>query len=246
MSRREPLPADLPAAARAPGKRLVLFDIDGTLLSAGPSSRAAFQTALVDVFGTSGEMDGYAFEGRLDPLIITDLMRGAGVPDDTIARRREEAITLYLDRLEDSLRSRAPVLKPGVAVLLDALERVEGLVPGLLTGNVERGARVKLSAAGLWHRFTFGVWGDEGTCRDALGPIALEKARTATGHTFTGGECVVVGDSRHDVACGLALGARTVGVATGRTELAALEAAGAHVALADLSDTQRALEAILG
>lgn len=227
-------------------KRLVLFDIDGTLLSAGPAARTAFQTALEDVFGTSGDVDGYAFEGRLDPLIVTDIMRAAGVPAETIALRRGDALALYLDRLEASLRARPPVLKPGVPALLDTLEKVPGLVPALLTGNVERGARVKLSAAGLWHRFAFGVWGDEAPCREELGPVALERARPATGLAFTGRECVVVGDSRHDVACGLAMGARTVAVATGRTALPVLEAAGAHVVLTDLSDTERALEAILG
>ena len=236
-----------PALATAvPTKRLVLFDIDGTLLSAGPPSRTAFATALEDVFGTSGDIDGYAFEGRLDPLIVTDLMRAAGVPDETIADRRAAALALYLDRLEAGLAERAPVLKPGVPALLDALEGIPGVVPALLTGNVERGARVKLSAAGLWHRFAFGVWGDEATRREELGPVALERARPATGLSFTGSECVVVGDSRHDVACGLAFGARAVGVATGRTALPALEAAGAHIVLRDLSDTERALEAILG
>ncbi|HEX7615136.1 MAG TPA: HAD family hydrolase [Thermoanaerobaculia bacterium] len=239
-----------PTAGRVVGavkaRRLVLFDVDGTLLSTGPSARTAFQTALEDVFGTSGHIDGYAFEGRLDPLIVTDLMRAAGVPDEIIALRREDALTLYLDRLEAALSTHAPVLKPGVSALLDALEQVEGLVPALLTGNVERGARVKLSAAGLWHRFAFGVWGDEASRREDLGPLALERARPATGLAFTGKECVVVGDSRHDVACGLAIGARAVAVATGRTALSALEAAGAHVVLADLSDTERALEAILG
>ena len=236
-----------PAAGRlVTARRLVLFDIDGTLLSAGPPARTAFQTALEDVFGTSGDIDGYAFEGRLDPLIVADLMRAAGIPDETIALRSGDALALYLDRLEAGLRAHAPALKPGVPQLLDALEKVDGLVPALLTGNVERGARVKLSAAGLWHRFAFGVWGDEAPCREALGPVALERARPATGLAFAGHECVVVGDSRHDVACGLAMGARAIAVATGRTALPALEAAGAHVVLADLSDTERALEAILG
>ena len=236
-----------PAVARVvKAKRLVLFDIDGTLLSAGPSARTAFQSALVDVFGTSGDIDGYAFEGRLDPHIVMELMQAAGVPDETIALRRGDAMALYLDRLEDGLRARPPVLKPGVLQLLDALEKVPGLVPALLTGNVERGARVKLSAAGLWHRFAFGVWGDDASCREALGPVALERVRPATGLAFTGSECVVVGDSRYDIACGLAIGARAIAVATGRTALPALEAAGAHVVLADLSDTDRALEAILG
>ena len=103
----------------ATAKRLVLFDIDGTLLSAGPPARTAFRTALEDVFGTCGDADGYAYEGRLDPLIVADLMRAAGVPDETIALRLGEALALYLDRLEAGLRERAPVLKPGVPRLLE-------------------------------------------------------------------------------------------------------------------------------
>ena len=234
------------SAVAAGTKRLVLFDIDGTLLSTGLAARTTFASALTDVYGTSGDVEGYAFEGRLDPLIVTDLMRAAGVPEETITARRAAALALYLDRLEAALHERAPVLKPGVEALLDALENVPGLVSALLTGNLERGARLKLSFAGIWHRFAFGVWGDDAPCREELGLVALERARPATGLAFEGRECVVVGDSRHDVACGLAFGARAVAVATGRTAPPVLRAAGAHAVLADLSDTQQALEAILG
>jgi len=235
-----------PPSAVAATKRLVLFDIDGTLLSTGPVARTTFASALQDVYGTSGDVEGYAFEGRLDPFIVTDLMRAAGVADETIAARRADALALYLDRLEAALRERPPVLKPGVLALLDALEKVPGLVIALLTGNVERGARLKLSFAGIWHRFTFGVWGDDASCREELGPVALMRARPVTGLAFAGSECVVVGDSRQDVACGLSFGARAVAVGTGRTALPALAAAGAHALLADFSNTPQALEAILG
>jgi len=235
-----------PPSAVAATKRLVLFDIDGTLLSTGPVARTTFASALQDVYGTSGDVDGYAFEGRLDPLIVADLMRAAGVSDETIAARRADALALYLDRLEAALRERPPVLKPGVLPLLDALEKVPGLVLALLTGNVERGARLKLSYAGIWHRFTFGVWGDDAPCREELGPVALRRARPVTGLLFAGSDCVVVGDSRHDVACGLSFGARAVAVGTGRTALPALAAAGAHALLTDFSSTPQALEAILG
>jgi phosphoglycolate phosphatase len=227
-------------------KRLVLFDIDGTLLSAGPGARTVFASALGEVFGTSGDIAGYAFEGRLDPLIVGDLMRAAGIPEETIAERRERALELYLDRLEAALFEQRPVLKPGVPALLDALEKEPGVVLALLTGNVERGARLKLTAAGLWHRFRFGVWGDDASCREELGPVALRRTRPATGLDFAGPDCVIVGDSRHDVACSLAFGARAVAVGTGRTSLPALKEAGAHVVLADLSSTEHALEAILG
>jgi phosphoglycolate phosphatase len=233
------------SAVRAPRARLVLFDIDGTLLSGGRAARTVFAAALTEVFGTCGDVDTFAFEGKLDPVIVRDLLVSAGVPEETVLRRRPEALALYLDRLEAALALERPVLKPGVAAVLDGVARSGAAVPALLTGNVERGARIKLSAVGLWERFAFGAFGDEAPRREDLGPIALEKA-CRLGFRFAGADCVVVGDAPQDVACALALGARIVAVATGKTPAGRLAEAGAHVVLPDLSDTSRALEAILG
>jgi phosphoglycolate phosphatase-like HAD superfamily hydrolase len=233
------------SAVTAPARRLVLFDIDGTLLSGGRAARAVFAGALTEVFGTCGDVDTFAFEGKLDPVIVWELLLGAGVPEETVRRRRGDALALYLDRLEAALAAERPVLKPGVAAVLDGVARAGSAVPALLTGNVERGARIKLTAVGLWERFHFGAFGDEAPRREDLGPVALEKARRL-GHAFTGSECVVVGDAPQDVACARALGARIVAVATGKTSAERLAAAGARVVLPDLSDTARALEAILG
>jgi phosphoglycolate phosphatase-like HAD superfamily hydrolase len=226
--------------------RLVLFDVDGTLLSSGPRGKRIFASALEEVYGTSGDIDGFRFEGKLDPIIVTELMAAAGVPESDIAGKMRHALALYLDRLEETFRAQGPpTLKPGIVPLLDALEKETAVVRALLTGNVERGARIKLTAAGLWHRFAFGTWGDEGSCRDDLGPIALARAAEVTGRRFRPEECVVVGDSRHDVACGLALGARVVAVATGLTSAEDLERAGAHVVFSDFSDFAAAREAIV-
>ena len=233
------------SAARAPRPRLVLFDIDGTLLSGGRAARTVFAGALTEVFGTCGDVETFAFEGKLDPMIVRELLLAAGVPEETVLSRRAEALALYLDRLEAALAAERPVLKPGVAAVLDGVARSGGAVQALLTGNVERGARIKLSAVGLWDRFAFGAFGDEATRREDLGPVALEKARRL-GHAFTGPDCVVVGDAPQDVACALALGARIVAVATGKTPAERLAQAGADVVLPDFSDTSRALEAILG
>ena len=233
------------SAARAPRPRLVLFDIDGTLLSGGRAARTVFAGALTEVFGTCGDVETFAFEGKLDPMIVRELLLAAGVPEETVLSRRAEALALYLDRLESALAAERPVLKPGVAAVLDGVARSGGAVQALLTGNVERGARIKLSAVGLWDRFAFGAFGDEAPRREDLGPVALEKARRL-GHAFTGPDCVVVGDAPQDVACALALGARIVAVATGKTPAERLAQAGADVVLPDFSDTSRALEAILG
>ena len=180
-------------------------------------------------------------------MIVRELLLAAGVPEETVLRRRADALALYLDRLEAALAVERPVLKPGVAEVLDGVARAGAgaVVSALLTGNVERGARIKLSAVGLWHRFAFGAFGDEASRREDLGPVALDKARRL-GLSFSGADCVVVGDAPQDVACALALGARIVAVATGKTPAARLAAAGAHVVLPDFSDTSRALEAILG
>jgi len=235
------------SAAPAPAGRLVLFDIDGTLLTGGRAARTVFAAALTEVFGTCGDVETFAFEGKLDPVIVRDLLLAAGVPEETVLRRRADALELYLDRLEAALAVEKPVLKPGVAEVLDGVARAGAgaVVSALLTGNVERGARIKLSAVGLWHRFAFGAFGDEASRREDLGPVALEKARRL-GFSFSGADCVVVGDAPQDVACALALGARIVAVATGKTPAGRLAAAGAHVVLPDFSDTSRALEAILG
>ena len=238
-----------PVAARGSAsapRRLLLFDIDGTLLSSGPTARTVFAQALQEVFGTPGDVETYAFEGKLDPVIVTELMRGKSIDEETIVCRRGEALNLYLDRLEEAVAREKPSLKPGVATLVERIASEAGVVNALLTGNVERGARIKLQAAGLWHHFAFGVWGDDAPRREDLGPMALARAEELTGRRFTGAECVVIGDSRHDVACGLAIGARVVGVATGRTSVEDLERAGATVVLRDFSDLRRAREAILG
>lgn len=226
--------------------RLVLWDIDGTLLSSGPVARRAFEAGLTAVFGTTGDIDGYRFEGKLDPMIVEELMLGAGVPAEVVSARGRDALDHYLESLERALEDAPPALKPGIAPLLAATSGQPGVVNALLTGNVERGARIKLTSAGLWDLFAFGVWGDEAARRVELGPVALRRAAERTGRVFSPGECVVVGDSRHDVETGLALGARVVAVATGWTKREELEAAGAHEVFADFSDLDRSLEAILG
>ncbi len=225
--------------------RLLLFDVDGTLLSAGPASRVAFASALIDVFGTSGDLSNFAFEGKLDPVIVRELMREAGIDDRLVLERLPEALALYLDRLEDALAVDRPRLKPGVPELLERVAASPLAVPALLTGNVERGARIKLSATGLWHRFLFGVFGDEAPRREKLGPLAIARAKEKTGISFGGRDCVVVGDSPSDVACGKAIGARVVAVATGKTPADRLRAAGADIVLPDFRDLDAASEALL-
>ena len=227
------------------GPRLVLFDVDGTLLSSGRRGLESFSEALRRTFGTEGDVASYRFEGRLDPVIVFELMRDAGITEDVIVERRPAALSLYLDLLEQALSADPPALKPGVADLVSRVSASPKVVSALLTGNVQRGARIKLTAAGLWDHFLFGVFGDEAPRRVDLGPIALARALERTGLAYSPDQTVVVGDARADVECGRAIGARVVAVATGRTSVEELRAAGADIVLSSFADVESACEAIL-
>lgn len=225
--------------------RVVLFDIDGTLLHAGSLPRRAFGAALREVFGTAGTVADHDFAGKTDFQIAREILELAGVSRARIEAALPALMESYLGRLEAGLgdpRARPRVL-PGVVALLDALAGRSACALGLLTGNLARGAELKLAAAGLGGRFAFGAFGSDSEHRPDLPAVAVGRAR-AMG--LRAGATVVVGDTPLDVACGAHAGAWTVAVATGPYEAARLRRAGADVVLPNLADTARALDAILG
>jgi len=225
---------------------LVLFDIDGTLLSASGISARALGAALLEVFRTEGPIDGYDYSGKTDPQIVRELMRAAGLAEAVIENKRAEALERYRVRLQASLRSEHVVAKPGVHALVEALAADPRVALGLLTGNLEPCARLKLEPLGLNGRFSFGAFGSDDEDRSRLPALAVERAYARTRTRFEGKSTVIVGDAVADVLCGRNLGVRAVAVATGRTPASALAAAGPDALLPDLADTQRALAAIRG
>lgn len=220
-------------------KRLVLFDIDGTLLSTGGAAARAFRDALHAVFGTAGRRDGYSFAGRTDPEIARDLLHGAGVDPAEVDRRLPELWPAYLERLEPALAAAEIAVLDGVRALLDRLlARPDLAVTGLLTGNIEGGAERKLRRAGLpWSEFRVGAFGSDHAERRRLPAIAVERAARATGRRFAGRDIVIIGDTPADVACGADLGVRTVAVATGTIGREELAACGPDSLFDDLADT---------
>lgn len=224
---------------------LVLFDIDGTLLTAAGAGRRAIHGALIDVFGGVGPAD-YWFDGKTDPQIVRDLMRHEGHSDAVIDDRLGDVLTRYADRLGIELRdpSHIPIVHPGVPELLDSLECRDDIVLGLLTGNIESGATQKLRAVGLDPaRFVIGAFGSDHEHRLELPAIAATRARHQLGREV---ELVVIGDTPADVACGAGAKRRAIAVATGRYSLAELTACGPSAAFEDLSDTEAVMAAILG
>jgi phosphoglycolate phosphatase len=228
-------------------RRLVLFDIDGTLLSAGRAAREAVLAALGSVYGWTPNGDQgsrHDFSGKTDPQIMRELVAGA-VGTQRCEEELERALAAYLAEFERRLDPRAIVAKPGVAALLERLSREEEVVLGLLTGNLERGARLKLEPLGFNRYFPFGAFGSDSHDRYRLPPIAVERARALTNRDFRGKAIVVIGDSVHDIACGRSLGVRSIAVATGPTTADRLLSEKPDAFFEDFSDVDHALEEIL-
>jgi phosphoglycolate phosphatase len=228
-------------------KRLLLFDIDGTLLSTEGAARRAFHRALIEVYGTTGPIDHHPFNGKTDPQIARELLTLAGLPAAEINEKLPLLFDTYLERLEKEVgaNGHATRVYPGVRELLDALTDRDDVVVALLTGNISRGADLKLGSAGLREYFGFGAFGSDCEDRPGLPPVAVQRAKEITGREFRGTDIVVIGDTPHDIRCGEALGVFTVGVATGGHHTEELSSVGADAVFEDFADTAAVLRVLL-
>jgi len=227
--------------------KLVLFDIDGTILLSAGAGRRAITAALAEEIGDAGAFARVRFDGKTDPQIVAELLEAAGQAGPHSPERVQALCTRYVTLLEDELAStRRMRLMPGFPAILDRLDATPGVVLGLLTGNLARGAALKLRAAGLDpERFRVGAFGSDSSHRPDLPAIAAERASPIFGRVLAGEEVVIIGDTPADVACGSGIGARTVAVATGAYAVAELEASGAHAVFPNLADVEAAVAAIL-
>jgi len=229
-------------------RRLVLFDIDGTILLSGGAGRRAITAALSEAVGDVHAFSGIRFDGKTDPQIVGELLAAAGHERPHDEARVAELCERYVTLLEQELQGGAPgtVVMPGVPELLDRLEAETSVVLGLLTGNLARGARLKLSAVGISpERFRVGAYGSDSAHRPDLPAVAARRAEPHFGRVPAGEEVVIIGDTPADIYCGAAIGARALGVATGGYDVLQLAACDPHAVFADLSDTAAVLAAIL-
>jgi len=226
--------------------RVVLFDIDGTLLASGGVGRRAMEAALLTHFGTIGPTH-YRYDGKTDRQIVRESMRHAGFSDADIDARMEPLLDEYLARLEQTITAEMSGVRvhAGVPALLDALQARDDVLLGLLTGNIAPGAALKLRAAGLApERFRVGAFGSDHEHRPELPAIAQRRAAELLGCDVEGSTVVIIGDTPADVECGRGIGARAVAVATGHfttTDLAAYEP---HAVFEDFTDVAAAVRAI--
>ena len=231
-----------------PRVKLVLFDIDGTLLNSDGAGRRAIQRALIHTFGATGP-DNHRFDGKTDPQIVSELMTVAGVASDLIAARMDLVFARYVEALREELLvpGHHAMVYPGVLALLDALENRDDLMLGLLTGNVQAGAYAKLGAVDILpSRFRVGAFGSDHAVRAELPAIAQARARALLGMELAGDDITVIGDTPSDLTCGRGIGARAMGVATGRYSVDELSGYDAKAVFKDFRDTSAVVAAIVG
>jgi len=225
--------------------RLFLFDIDGTLVTARGAGRVAIGQALQATYGVTGPIESYDFRGRTDQRIVWDLMRAAGVDESRIAAGMKDCFAAYVAELDRLIGDGVRVtILPGVQELVRALSARDDAIVGLLTGNIEPGARVKLRSTGLWPLFRVGAFGSDDMDRRRLPAIACERAHRVLGRRFAFEEVTIIGDTPLDVDCARACGAVAVAVATGFHPAEDLRACTPDHLFVDFSDVAAAVAAL--
>lgn len=224
---------------------LILFDVDGTLIDARGAGSRALLAALEEVFLRPFSRCGVAFAGRTDLAIVSDLIVANGLSSRQV-ERDIEIVFQTLPRHMAIETGKCPSIPcPGVPVLLEALERQDGVFLGLVTGNLWATAAAKLSSAGLSPSlFRFGAFGNDAIDRNALPPLALRRAANAVGQPAS--SAIIVGDTPADIESARVNGLLSVAVATGPSLPDELAACRPDYLFADLTDLTAVLEALIG
>jgi len=227
--------------------RLLLFDIDGTLVDTRGAGLAALLDAAEDILEVEREsVPVLDLAGATDGGVMRSLFGALGRADDAAIRQRY--LECYLGHLKRRLQDEAfgGEALPGVATLMEALAKVPQVKLGLLTGNVRMGADHKLRRFALDHYFEDGAFGDDADDRNLLGPVAVRRFEAQAGVGIPVDEVIIIGDTVKDVACARALGARCLAVATGVHGRTGLVESGAWICLDDLQDTERVVMLLTG
>ena len=221
---------------------LILFDIDGTLVSTGLAGGDAMGRAFEEIHGVADAFAGIEMSGKTDPAILREAWEAAAI--DPAQRDLKAFYDCYVGHLKDTLSEsdRPRHLKPGLPGLLDAIAAKENVVLGLLTGNVVTGAQLKLESFGILHYFRIGAYGSDNEDRKALVPVAQLRARQYCVTYIAAERTFVIGDTPRDIDCARAHGVQAVAVATGNYSLEALQAHEPDRCFADLGDQQAVLQ----
>jgi phosphoglycolate phosphatase len=215
--------------------KFILFDIDHTLIDSGGSGALALNLAFQQVTGIANGFAGIRFAGETDLKIIRDALEKhhIEIQDGWLGR----FLDVYLIRLRKATSRGMGHVKPGVRDLLRALSADQDFQLGLLTGNIEEGARTKLEPFALNPFFPVGAFGSDSEDRNALLPLAVSRLAANSSILIGYSDCVIIGDTPLDVACAKAHGARSIAVATGPYAIQALRETDSDLVIQDLSNT---------
>ena len=214
--------------------RAVLFDIDGTLLVTGGAGGVAWQRGFEELYEVEANVAEHTDAGMTDPEIAAIVFRQV-IGREGSAEERAKAIGCYLKHLPDAVAESAGYrVMPGVEELLDRLIDA-GVLLGLVTGNIEAAAHIKLARGRLNRFFSFGGYGSDSADRTEVTKAALARGELVSGDSLQNSSCISVGDTPRDVVAGHGAGIKVVGVATGSYSVDRLEQAEADWALADLT-----------
>ena len=229
--------------------KLLLFDIDGTLVNSHGSGRLALADALQAAYGTKGHIETIPLAGCTDWQIVRNALSPVGITENFIEAGWEKFCQQAPAYLKNAISTRGISPQPGVLELLARLQESVNnnfAVLGLVTGNLETTSPIKLRHAGIEPaQFRVGAYGSDAGDRNALPAIAVASAKTLTGHQFVGKNIVVIGDTPADIACGKTVNATTIGLATGTYTERVLLHAGADFVFADMQNTDAFLSALL-
>ena len=216
--------------------KFILFDIDGTLIDSGGAGVLSLNLAFEEMFSIAHAFKAIPMAGKTDLQIVAEGLRMHGIESSNgIVPQFLES---YVRHLRNTIDQKQGHVKAGIREVLDTLEGREDIRLGLLTGNIEQGAMLKLKAFGLERYFDIGAFGDDDADRNKLLPIAVSKLRERKSLTVSFRDCMVIGDTPRDIECSRPYGAFSVAVATGPYPLNVLSEAGADVLFKDLSDTE--------
>lgn len=228
--------------------KLILFDIDKTILNAHGAGRRALERTLLHILGHTAGLAQVAFGGKTDPMIVREALTLGGLPSDDVPHLSRQILRHYPGELAREFAAtpanRRITVLPGARTLIETLSKRDDVLLGLLTGNLEACAWLKLQVAHLHTFFTFGAFGDDGETRDDLPAVALQRAWEESGHHFKAADVILIGDTPRDVRCAHIIGGRSLAVATGPFNAEALRAAGADIVLPSLADTEQVMQAL--
>lgn len=226
--------------------KLLLFDIDGTLLTANGAGRPVVEAALAEVAGHPVSTEGIAFSGKTDPQILREVLTHNRADEALLNGRFAEVVEAFRRAMHRVFDPAGVTALDGACTLVEHLARHDDVQLALLTGNLEEMAYLKVGAIGLGRgHFPFGAFGSDDEDRNALPAIALDRAAAHAGRPFPCEDTIVIGDTPRDVECGRAAGCLTVAVATGRFGRDALAAHAPDVLLDTLADAEAFVRAVL-